>query len=178
VVFARPFDLNVQAGYAPLFPLYGYLAKELFNKSVYLAGARLRVSYIPFKWTWGYLGPELSASWSYLDAEKNNADIRGHLWSVHANGLYKKLLPNRIMSFNARAGLGISSFSALDFTFGGLKSDTISTWMISLDTGLSFRWYVRKPFYLDLGTDYVHILSRDSPQSGLLTVSLEAGWQF
>jgi hypothetical protein len=178
VVFAKPFDLNVQVGYAPLFPLYGYLSKELFDKPIYPAGALLRVSYIPFKRTWGYLGPELSASWGYLDTEKNNANIKGHLWSVHANALYKKLLPNRIMSFNARAGLGISSFSGLIFTFGGIESDPISTWMISLDTGLSFRWYVRKPFYLDLGTDYIHILSRDSPQPGFLTVSLEAGWQF
>jgi hypothetical protein len=176
--FGKPFDLNLQGGYSFLVPFYGYLFDDLFDTPFYPAGARMRVSYVPFKRIWGYLGVELNPWWNYLSGRQGGVDAAAQLWGIQANGLYKKLLPNRIMSLNARAGMGISFLSGLSFDYGSIQSDPVSSWSPSLSAGLSFQWYIYKSLFLELGTDYVHIFSRDNPQPGLLNASLEAGWRF
>jgi hypothetical protein len=178
IAFAKPFDLNLQGGYGFSLPVYGYLFGEFFDDPIYPLGARLRISYVPFKWTWGYLGFELNPWWTYLSTGEDSIKANAHLWGIQVNGLYKKLLPNRIMSVNFRAGVGTAFLSGLRFDYGGIQSDPLSSWSLSLDAGASFQWYVRKPLYLELGTDYVHIFSRDSPPPGFLSTFLEVGWRF
>jgi hypothetical protein len=80
------------------------------------------------------------------------------------------------MAVLARGGFGLA---ATQFTldFGRSKSDTL-TWIPAIDAGLSFQWYVRKPFHVNFGLDYVHLFSVEKPQLGFLQPYVEAGWHF
>ncbi|GHV74575.1 hypothetical protein AGMMS49940_18770 [Spirochaetia bacterium] len=50
---------------------------------------------------------------------------------------------------------------------------------LSLDAGLSFRWYIKGHFFIDAGADFTHVLtSGDSSQPGYLQPALNIGWQF
>jgi hypothetical protein len=175
ISYYSPFDLMVAAGYAPALPLYGFLF-DLYDDVIYPVGAQVRVGFFPIKYSWGLLGFEVSVGWNYLQAEGNAVDIGFHAVNLEANVVYKKLLPNKSMAILARAGLGVA-VTRFTFDFGRSKTNT-TTWMPAIDAGLAFQWYIRKPLHLNIGIDYIHLLSVDKPQSGFLRPYVEVGWQF
>jgi hypothetical protein len=170
-------DFTIAAGYAPIVPLYGFLF-DLYSDFMYPAGAQVRADFFPIKRLWGFLGVEASFAWNYLKTEANSADISLHALDLKANVVYKKLLPNRTMALLARAGFGFFIINQFIFDFGSVQSDPINTWITAANGGLSFQWYIRKPFYVNLGIDYVHLFSVDKPRPGFLRPYLEAGWHF
>jgi hypothetical protein len=173
----KPYDLNLSAGYAPLVPLYGFLF-DLYDAPFNPLGAQIRAGYFPIKHLWGFIGFEGSFAWNYLKTTGNSADISLHSMAISANVVYKKTLPNKHFAILARAGLGITSIIQFTFDYGVTQSTPLNTWIPMVDGGLSFQWYVRKPFHLNFGADYVHLFSRDTPFPGFLRPYVEAGWQF
>jgi hypothetical protein len=177
VALGKPLSIYISAGYSPLIPLYGYLF-DLFDNSFSPTGAHLRVSLIPIKETWGYLGIEAAPWWNSLSTRRNSADIEARLYGVSVNALYKKWLVFGIVSLNARLGAGIAALDGLSFDFGAVKSDTVFTWMPSLGAGLSFQWQIHSGLFVETGLDYTHLLSKDTPQPAFLNPFAEIGWRF
>jgi hypothetical protein len=171
--FKKSLNVNISIGYAPLIPLYGKFFNA-FDKFEPL-GAYARISVIPLKKTWGYLGAELEPFWN--SPEGDNASV--NLIGGHINLLYQRQLQNRVIVLNGRLGAGITT--ALDYRYdnGNNGSASISSFYISAGAGASVQWFIHGPFFLELGIEYNHILTTaDSTQPGYLRPMLGAGFRF
>jgi hypothetical protein len=93
IAFRKPMDINISAGYRPMFSQYGEI-NELFAADYFLIGAYGRVNVIPFKRRWGYIGFELEPVWYYLQGKGSGYEARAQLTGGIINALYQWWLPN------------------------------------------------------------------------------------
>jgi hypothetical protein len=181
VAFSKPVDFNVSVGYAPIIPLYGSFF-SFFDQGVFPLGVRGRLSLVPVKRVWGYLGVELNPFWHYMAAENpgQGYGLSSNLTGVDVRVLYQKWLPNRTMAVNLRLGTGI--LSILDFHFNDYVYDSVQDFTslyVSVGADVSFLWLIRKPFFVEAGASFNHILAtRDQTQPGFIRPQISAGWQY
>jgi hypothetical protein len=178
-VFGRP-DINVSLGYSPLMPLYGGLfSADVFNKPLLPLGVAARISALPLKWRRYSLGLELGGSWNRLEAQTEYYDVAAQLIEAQLSLLYQLWLPNRTMAFNFRLGAGLGIIGDFYFDYHSGKGDSLDSRYLSLDAGVSFQWFIKKPFFIETGADFTHILSSgDTSAPGYLQPVLSAGWKF
>jgi hypothetical protein len=131
-----------------------------------------------FKRPWIYIGTELAPSYFYI-TKKNNYNFYSSIPSIHLNAVFQRWFTNRMTAVNFRIGAGFSSFYKAYFNFGGAgKSPTFTSMVVSIDAGASLMWFVRKPFFLEAGIDYIQIFSADSAWPGYIKPFISAGYQF
>jgi hypothetical protein len=174
--FRKSLDINVSAGYKPLVSCYGQINK-LFEKVFFPAGAYSRLSVVPIKQRWGYIGFELEPSWNYFTAARENFTVQAHLSGGMIYGVYQKRFSNRAVAFSFRIGGGIYSVLDYYFTFDRGKTDPM-TILVPAAAGVSFKWFIRKPFFVEAGLDFTHFFTVDDPSPGYLRPFAGAGWQF
>ncbi|MDR1373379.1 MAG: hypothetical protein LBJ24_00225 [Treponema sp.] len=173
----RPPDIALSAGYAPLLPLYGYLF-DAFDTFAPL-GMDLRGSFVFLKYRWGYWGVEADLQMNYLRTNKNNADVSAFISGGSVSLLYKKSLFRNMVVLGARLGAGISAAPLhLEFDYGSLTTDPLTSLIPAGLFGVSLEWRFTPFFYSELGVDYVHLFSRDTPQPGFFRPFLNAGLRF
>ncbi|MDR2078240.1 MAG: hypothetical protein LBP74_00780 [Treponema sp.] len=177
IAFRKPLDINVSAGYRPLVSFYGHLA-ELFETAFSPLGAYSRLGIIPFKRRWGYMGFELEPSWNYFSAAKDDFNVQAHIPGIAIYGVYQRWLSNRVMSFDVRIGGGIYSILDYYFTFDKGKTEPLTVLVPAIAAGVSFRWLIRKPFFIEAGLDFTQFFTVDDPSPGYLRPFTGAGWQF
>ncbi|MDR1219197.1 MAG: hypothetical protein LBK73_06250 [Treponema sp.] len=177
IAFKKLLDINVSAGYKPTFPLYGRI-NELFDTAFFPIGAYIRLSVIPFKRSWGYIGFELEPSWSYFLIAREGYKIQLQMPGGTLYGVYQKWFSNRIMALNFRIGAGIHSIVGYRFIFNAGETEPMASLMPAIAAGLSFQWFVRKPFFVEAGMDFTHLFTADNPPPGYLRLFAGAGWQF
>ena len=177
IAFRKPMDINVSAGYRPLVSLYGEI-NELFETTVFPIGAYGRVSVIPFKRRWGYIGFELEPAWQYLRSKGDGCEAQAQLAGGTISGLYQWWLPNRVMALNFRLGGGM--YAALDyhFTFDRGSSEPLTVLIPVVTAGASFQWFIKKPFFVEAGVDFTRFFSADKNPPGYLRPFVGAGWGF
>jgi hypothetical protein len=177
IAFRKPVDINVSAGYRPLVSLYGEI-NELFAADFFPIGAYGRVGVIPFKRRWGYIGFELEPAWQYLRSKGNGYEAQAQLTGGTINGLYQWWLPNRVMALSVRLGGGM--YAALDYhlVFDRGSSQPLTVLIPVVAAGVSFQWFIKKPFFVETGVDYTHFFSADKNPPGYLRPFAGAGWQF
>jgi hypothetical protein len=174
----RAYDLEFSVGYAPLLPMYGYLF-DTFNGAFYPLGGDLRGSFVFFKRPWGFLGAEASLFLDYLSGDSKTAKASAFITGGTASLLYRKLLPLRGFVFNARLGGGISAAPFhLVFEYKDQKSEPLTNLVPHASLGVSLEWRFFASLYAELGADYVHVLSRDTPQPGFLRPFFNLGWRY
>jgi hypothetical protein len=66
----------------------------------------------------------------------------------------------------------------LHFEYSRGSSESLRTLMPSLGAGASFMWFVKKPFFLEIGAEYMHFFSVDNPSLGYIRPILGGGWRF
>jgi hypothetical protein len=177
IAFRKPLDINLSAGYRPLFSLYGHIT-GLFETTFFPAGVYSRLGIIPYKRRWGYMGFELEPSWNYLLVEREDFIMRAHMAGAAIYGVYQRWLSNRVMSFDFRIGGGLYSVLDYHFTFDRGKTEPITILSPALGAGVSFKWLIRKPFFVEAGLDFTHFFTVDDPSPGYLRPFAGAGWQF
>jgi hypothetical protein len=177
IAFRKPVDISISAGYRPMISLYG-LINELLETDFFPIGAYGRLSVIPFKRRWGYMGLEFEPSWSYLMVTRNEYKVLAQMPGALFYGVYQKWLPNRIMALNVRIGGGLYTVLNYRFVFNSGETEPITVLMPVAAAGASFQWLVRKPFFVEIGLDYTHLFTVDDPSPGYLRPFLGAGWQF
>jgi hypothetical protein len=177
IAYRKPFDINFSLGCAPLIPLYGDL-NAFFDQQIFPLAAAARISFVPFKRVWGYLGVELAPFWAYLSMSGQGYELAAQYMGAHLNALFQKWFANRIMAFNFRLGAGMVLLDDLHFEFSAGKSVSLQTLMPSLGAGLSFMWFIQKPFFVELGAEYMHFFSADPVSPGYLRPILGGGWQY
>ncbi|GHV35912.1 hypothetical protein AGMMS49546_00210 [Spirochaetia bacterium] len=171
-------DFAVSLGYAPLIPLYGNFF-EVFDKAIDPLGAYARLSVIPLKKTWGYLGAELEPFWNYLNNSRGGYETFSHISGGHINFLYQRWLLNKIMTVNLRLGGGISTVMDYRYNYGAANSEPLLAYYVSAGGGASFQWYPVRHFFLELGLEFNHILTmKDTPQQGYIRPMIGTGARF
>jgi hypothetical protein len=172
---ARVWDFAVEAGYAPLFPVYGFLA-DFFDRPQ-PAGAYLRAVWFPLRRDWRNLGIGAVFSWNYLKAEKTYADLSAHAAAVRLDLTYRIWLIDEKAALDIEAGGGLEYLAGLTVDFGRRKK-TLSVMIPTLDAGVFFQWYLYRTFNLEIGLHYGHFLTPDHPQPGFIRPSFGLGGQF
>jgi hypothetical protein len=172
--------IDVSAGYAPLVPLYGVLfIADAFEGPFFPLGFTARLGALPLRRNWGDLGAEAKVSWNYLNEAKERYTVTAQLIGVQLGLRYQRFLPNRTMAFNFHLGAGVTILAGFQFDYGEGGDPPLTGMYLSLDTGLSFRWYIKGRFFIDVGADFTHVLTAGDPsQPGYLHPALSFGWQF
>jgi hypothetical protein len=177
IAFRKPVDINAVLGYRPLVPLYGHI-NELFDTPFFPLGAYGRLSVIPFKQRWGYIGFELEPAWNYITVSRESFSVKAHMAGLALYGVYQYWLPNRVMVLDFRIGGGIYAMLDYHFIFDRGQTEPISVLMPAIAGGLSFQWFIKKPFFVEAGLDFTHFFTVDAPSPGYLRPFIGAGWQF
>jgi hypothetical protein len=178
VGFSRPLDINVSLGYAPVLPLYGYLF-DTYGASFYPLGFYGRVSVVPIKRLWGWIGVELSPYYGNLKTTGDAYTVTGHLISVYADALFQKWMRGYTLALNLRLGAGISAISNIKFSHrDGSQSEETGTLLTGLNAGASVQWFVRKDWFVEAGAEYVQLISAQSPVPGFIRIAVAAGRRF
>jgi hypothetical protein len=150
------------------------------DRSFYPGGASARIAVIFLMPSWGDLGLELAPSWNMLNA----GAITIHLYPLHLNGIYQLRLPGQNTALVFRLGGGINLMRGTN----SQSSGSFFTWIPSAAVGAAFRWFIQGTqnfrrtasgtFYLEVGAEYTHVFSVDSPQLDYIRPSIGAGWRF
>jgi hypothetical protein len=177
ITFRKPVDINVSLGYRPMLPLYGK-TNDLFGTAFYPLGVYGRLNLIPLKRRWGYVGIELEPSWNYLHAGGTGYKVRAQMAGAAAYLLYQYWFENRVMALSFRMGGGLYSVFDYYFTYTKGKSEAVSVLLPAVAGGLSFQWFIGKPFFMEAGADFTHIFAAEDPPPGYLRPFVGAGWQF
>ncbi|MDR2618740.1 MAG: hypothetical protein LBC62_07710 [Treponema sp.] len=173
---AKPYDINLSAGYAPLVKLYGRTPR-LIDSAFIPLGFSARASFVPFKRDFGFFGAEADLSWNYLYTEDDEFITRASLVNFHINALYQYWYIKNVLAFNARVGLGMSSIVNWYFEFDtGQTGAPVSSGFFSVGLGASAQWIFYGQLYAEAGFDYFHAAAKSMPM-GFLRFTLSMGWQ-
>ncbi|MDR1863817.1 MAG: hypothetical protein LBQ67_07850 [Treponema sp.] len=177
IAFRKPLDIDVSAGYRPLVPLYG-LINDLFAVNIFPLGAYARLTIIPLKRNWGYVGLDLEPSWNYLSAKGDGYEVQAHMAGVSIYGIYRMWFSNRLMALTFRIGGGFYPILDYYFTYSRGTSESRTLLIPAAATGFSFQWFIKRPFFVEAGADFAHLFSTDKPQPGYLRPFFGAGCSF
>jgi hypothetical protein len=157
--------------------LYGHI-NELFETGFFPAGAYARLGITPFKKSWGNVGFELEPSWNYFSITREDYEMRFQMPGGMLNVVYQHWFSNRIMSLNFRIGGGIYSVLDYHFIFTHRETEPITVLIPAAAAGVSFQWFIRKPFFVEAGVDFTHFFTVDDPPPAYLRPFAGAGWRF
>jgi hypothetical protein len=145
VGFSRPLDISVSGGYAPLFPLYGYLF-DTYNAALYPLGFYGRIGVVPVKRLWGWMGFELSPHYTDLNTKNDAYTLSGGMTNVDAALLFQKWMRNYTMAVNLRLGGGITVLSNVEFSHrDGSRSANTGSALFTINAGAAFRAFGPQP---------------------------------
>jgi hypothetical protein len=169
----------VQAAYTPLLPLQLGFFNTFYDSRFFFGGASARVAFLPFRSAHNGFGFELTPAWTYILNEADLYTTATHFMSAHLNLLYQQRLPDRNFAFSFRLGLGTSLFHDFYIQYHVDTSRKVSDlWNFSLNGGLSFQWFISTPLFIEIGADFVYILSQDTPPPMYIRPFVGAGLQF
>jgi hypothetical protein len=171
----RPLDISFAEAYNPLFPSYGLL-NEYMGQNVFPAGASIRFGINSKNRSYGVFGIELQTFWHYFFGT-DTVLITGHFFNAQINLLYQKRILRQKAAFNIRAGGGLAYYLDLQIkTSNDLFSVGNESLLPMAAASLSFTWFFHEPFFLEFGSEFVHIFSAERPQSAYIRPSLCLGF--
>ncbi len=178
IKFKKWLDFDIEAGYTCPLILHDDTFPTYFGTMAYPLSAQFRLSLMPFKQRWGYLGLGTRVSFSRLDYEADRYRLDGNLLNLHALFIYQLPLFRRRAIFELHGGAGITYFNDIKYHFPhGIESKPLNTTSLSFDAGLAVQIYINKRLYVEVGGDYILALNSDMVL-GSIQPSAGVGWQF
>lgn len=178
VKFRKWADFDLQAGYTFPVILHDNTFPKFLDSKLMPLSAQAKMSFMPFKHSWGYLGFGLRGNYSRLYSEQEKYDVDGNLGMAHLLFIYQIPTLKRRLFFELHGGAGITYFNNIYFNFSSdINSEEYNSLSPSFDAGLSSQIYINKRFYTEISADYSITLNQ-SMNLGIIMPSLGIGWQF
>lgn len=177
VKFRKWLDLDMEGGYAYPQVLHDDTFPEYVAKQLPMT-VQGKISLIPYKRAWGYVGVGLRGNYSRLYKEENGYTLDGNLGMLHLLGVYQLPLFRRRLVLELHGGAGITYFNNIQYHFArGIDSEALNTINISFDAGASLQLYINKRLYTEMAADYVFTKNSDMILDVIIP-SAGIGWQF
>ncbi len=177
VKFKKWMDLDIEAGYTCPVIVHDDTIPTYFDKVLPMS-AQAKVSFMPFKHSWGYLGIGLRGSYTRLYKDEGDYSIDGNMGTGHLLFVYQIPMFRRRFFTELHGGAGLTYFNNIVFHFPhNVDSEPLNTVSLSFDAGLSFMFYINKRVYFETAGDYVFTMNKDM-KMGMIQPSLGLGWQF
>lgn len=189
IKYRKPWDLDISFGYSCLINLFDSRFTDYFGKRIFPYGVGAKISFMPWKQTWGYLGFGVSGNYVLMN-DLNMApvtsgyEITGNFVSGYLNFVYQYAVRNHKKNnnvraiFEARAGAGIVMLKDITFHFPhNIATDSFSIMYLSAQFGGSAQYYLTRHLYAELSADFSITPSADMFM-GNIVPSLMIGWQF
>ncbi len=188
VKFRKAVDFDVAAGYTCPIILIGDRMKEYLNTMVLPLSANAKISLMPFKRRFGYLGLGVDATYSRLLTKTEGYDLDGNF--IVGNALFIYQLPIRIKSkqnaeklrhiasLELHGGGGVAMFQNTVFHFPhDINSEPLNSLDFCAIAGGSVQVYFTNRLYAEVGADFVMPFMGDVTMGYLKPIGA-VGWQF
>ena len=188
VKFRKAVDFDIAAGYTCPVIVIGDKMKEYLNTTVLPLSANAKISLMPFKRRFGYLGLGIDATYSRLLTKTEGYDLDGNYMCGNALFIYQ--LPIRIKSkkddtklrhiatLELHGGAGISMFQNTVFHFPhDINSEPLNSLDFCALAGASAQVYFTNRLYVEVGADFVMPFIENLPMGYVKPVAA-VGWQF
>ncbi len=196
VRFKKRVDLDVSLGYTCPFIAYDNTFDKYMDSRWWPLSATARITFIPFKRKWGYLGLGVCGTYTRMQAKFDSYKIDGNLATAHLDLVYQKVLNKKMTvqdpldpdkttirykhfgTLEAHVGAGATYFMKYQFHFEhDVESEELNGINISANAGASFQWYLTKRLYTEANVDFVAAFMRKMTY-GMIVPSISVGWQF
>lgn len=178
VKFKKWMDLDIEAGYVCPIALHDDTFPFYLEKRLYTMSAQSRITFIPYKRNWGYLGIGLRACATRFSTKKELYTIDGNLGMGHVLFVYQKPTFRRRLFIELHGGAGLTCFNNIQFHYPhNVHSDLLNTCSFSFDAGGSLLLFLNKRIYAEASADYILTKNKDM-LLGFLMPSAGIGWQF
>ena len=187
VKFKKKVDFDLSAGYVLPVILFDDTINHYMGSNLWPLSGTFRMSFMPFKRSFGYFGVGLAGTYSRLFAEFPQYKIDGNLITAHLNFVYQLPIRFRIknseqrrhaLSLEVHGGVGATFFNDVQFHFShNIDSEKLNSINLSFDVGGAVQVYITSRLYAEIGVDFVMAFMSDM-QFGVLHPSVCIGWQF
>lgn len=187
VKFKKKVDFDLSAGYVLPVILFDDTINHYMGSNIWPLSGTFRMSFMPFKRSFGYFGVGLAGTYSRLFAEFPQYKIDGNLITAHLNFVYQLPIRFRIKNSDQRrhafslelhGGVGATFFNDMQFHFPhNIDSEKLNSINLSFDVGGAVQVYITSRLYAEVGVDFVMAFMSDM-QFGVLHPSVCIGWQF
>lgn len=183
VKFRKWMDFDIEAGYTCGFVLLDDTIENYLGNTMFPLSGQFKISLIPFKHNWGYIGLGVRGNYSYFKSEHEGYDIDGNIMNGHAIFIYQKKFRHFLWIpinwfIEGHAGAGVTYFHNVKFHFPhDIVSKQLNTLSWSFDGGASVMFYLNKRLYIEAGGDFVFTQNKDMPMLEALPYA-GIGWQF
>ena len=188
IKFRKAVDFDVAVGYTCPVIVFGDRMMDYLNTSVLPLSANAKISLMPYKRRFGYLGFGIDAAYTRLLCKADGYDLDGNF--ITGNSLFIYQLPIRVKSkkdstklrhiatLELHGGGGLAMFNDTKFHFA---RDISSIPLNSLDfcvlAGASAHIYFTNRLYVEAGADFV-MPFMDDVTMGYIKPVVAVGWQF
>lgn len=179
VKFRKWMDFDIEAGYTCGFVLHDDTIENYLGNTMFPLSGQFKISLIPIKHNWGYIGIGIRGNYSYFKSEHEGYDIDGNIMNGHAIFIYQLPLgKKRRLFLEVHVGAGVTYFHNVKFHFPhDIVSKQLNTLSLSYDAGTSFMFYPTKRLFVEAGGDFVFTQNKDMPMWEALPYA-GIGWQF
>ena len=188
VKFRKAVDFDVAGGYTCPIIVVGSRMKEYLNTMFLPLSANAKISFMPFKRRFGYLGIGVDATYSRLLTKTEGYDLDGNY--ITGNALFVYQLPIRMKSkkdetklrhvatLELHAGGGVAMFQNTVFHFPhDINSEPLNSLDFCALAGASAQVYFTNRLYAEVGADFVMAFMENLPM-GYVKPIAAVGWQF
>ncbi len=188
VKFRKAVDFDVAGGYTCPIIVVGSRMKEYLNTMFLPLSANAKISFMPFKRRFGYLGIGVDATYSRLLTKTEGYDLDGNY--ITGNALFVYQLPIRMKSkkdetklrhvatLELHAGGGVAMFQNTVFHFPhDINSEPLNSLDFCALAGASAQVYFTNRLYAEVGADFVMAFMENLPMGYIKPVAA-VGWQF
>lgn len=189
VKYRKTWDLDISLGYSCLLNIFDSHFEEYFGEKFFPYGAGAKISVMPWKRPWGYLGFGISGNYILLNDLKmapvtTGYQISGNYIAGYFNFVYQYAIRNKTKNnnvralFEAHAGGGIVMLNDVTFHFPhNIDTEPFNVMYLSAQLGGSAQYYLTRHLYVELNCDLSITPSVDMTMGNLIP-SLMIGWQF
>ncbi len=188
VKFRKAVDFDVAGGYTCPIIVVGSRMKEYLNTMFLPLSANAKISFMPFKRRFGYLGIGVDATYSRLLTKTEGYDLDGNY--ITGNALFVYQLPIRMKSkkdetklrhvatLELHAGGGVAMFQNTVFHFPhDINSEPLNSLDFCALAGASAQVYFTNRLYAEVGVDFV-MGFMENLHLGYIKQVAAVGWQF